>query len=83
MSDRWFPTRAWSIPASSASWAASSSRWASSEISPTPNVYAVSATSRSSVTPTSIVITSPSVARYSVGIPWTTIAFGEMQSAAG
>src|SRR5207249_2749090 len=59
------------------------SRCASGDTSPTANVYDESATQPSSVTPRSIEIRPPSRARYVVGIPWTTIEFGEMQSAAG
>jgi hypothetical protein len=46
-------------------------------------VYALSAIAPSSTTPTSIVIRSPSATRYGPGMPWTTIAFGEMQISAG
>ena len=72
-----------SIPASSAALHVSSSRCASAEIDPTGNVQAESATNPSSVTPTSTERMSPSSSFALPGMPWTTIAFGERQVAAG
>ena len=76
------PGAAWSMPAASAAWQAASSCSASADISPTAKVYAESATKPSSVTPRSIERMSPSRA-VGVGIPCTTMSFGEMQGAAG
>ena len=77
------PSRAWSIPASSAARQTSSSRCASAEIAPTGNVQAESATKPSSVTPTSTERMSPSASFVAPGIPWTTMSFGERHVAAG
>jgi hypothetical protein len=75
--------RHWAIPAASEAWHDASSRSASSEISPTGNVKAESATKPSSETPTSTDRMSPSESVRSPGIPWTTISFGDVQIDAG